>query len=74
VSEYFVLLTGCTSFHIIGYPLVHFWPGVRLFGFSNCFIMSGVSSSGVIVGMHHDQSQKLVWGLFDCHYCIALCW
>ncbi len=41
----FVLLAVSAPFYIVGYPLTHSYPVVRLACFSNGFVSSGVSVS-----------------------------
>src|SRR6267142_6696860 len=56
MSDNFVLLTGSTTFDVIGDPIIHRWPLIDLLCFSDCFIPARMSGCHVIVSMCHDGS------------------
>src|SRR6266850_5078668 len=56
VSDIFVLLTNSTAFDIVSDPIVHCWPLIDLFRFSDCFILAQVSGCHVIMSICHDGS------------------
>ena len=56
VSDNFVLLTNSTAFDIISNPIVHCWPLIDLFCFSDCFVLAWVSGCHVIMSICHDGS------------------
>src|SRR6266850_2704582 len=56
MSDNLVLLTNGASFNIISNPLIHCWPLIELFCFSDRFVLAWMSSCHVIVSMCHDRS------------------
>jgi len=56
VSKDFVLLTDGTSFDVVCYPLVHPHPGQDFCGFSDGFVVSWMSSRGVVMDQGHEVS------------------
>ena len=49
-----VLLAGGATLDVVCDPLVHFGPLIEFFDFSDSFISSGMSSSGVVMGFSQD--------------------
>ena len=45
----FVLLAGCASLDIVCNPLVHFFPLIEFFSFSDCFVAAKVACCRVVV-------------------------
>ena len=56
VCKVFVLLAGCASFDIVGYPLIHVRPPIPFLGLADGFISSWVASCGVVVHQGHDAT------------------
>src|SRR6267142_606962 len=56
MSNDFILLTDSTSFDVVSNPIIHRWPLIDLFCFSDCFILARMSSCHVIVSICHDGS------------------
>src|SRR6267142_3015283 len=54
MHDNFVLLTGSTTFDVVSNPVIHCWPLVDFFCFSDCFILSWMSGCHMIMGMCHD--------------------
>ncbi len=57
----FILLAVSASFYVVGYPLAHSYPIMRLACFPNGFISSGMSGCRVIVY----ESHQLSFGCFS---------
>ena len=60
VSYDFVLLADCTSFDVVGDPLVHPWPSWSLSCSSYRFVSSWVSRSGVVMSENHGHFLSLL--------------
>src|SRR6267142_2364776 len=56
VSDIFVLLTNSTAFDIVSNPIIHCWPLIDLFCFSDCFILARVSGCHMIMSVCQDGS------------------
>src|SRR6266850_1455577 len=56
MGDDFILLTDGTALDVISNPVVHCWPLIELFHFSDRFILAGMSGCHVIMSMCHDRS------------------
>jgi hypothetical protein len=56
VDEDFILLAGCTPFHILSNPMVHSWPREVVFGLLDCLVSPRVSCCGVVMYQGHEVS------------------
>jgi len=54
MSNDFILLAGGTSFDVISDPVIHRWPLVDLFCFSDCFVSAWMSGYHVVMSVCHD--------------------
>jgi hypothetical protein len=49
-----ILLTGCTSLHILGDSMVYPWPGEVLLSLPNHFVPPGVACGGMVMNQGHE--------------------
>jgi hypothetical protein len=54
VDKDFILLAGCTPFHVLSDPMVHPWPGEVILSLPDCFVLPRVFCCGVVVDQGHE--------------------
>jgi hypothetical protein len=56
VDKDLILLTGCTSLHVLGDLIVHPWPGKALLSLLNHFVSPRVACSRMVMNQGHEVS------------------